>query len=326
MIKLFYKDKVILVTGGTGFVGIHLVQELIKNGAKVRITVNKRPLVIEDKNIETVKADLTKQDDCIKAVKGADFVFHAAGLVSGVGVKSNFMISGITANLVMTAQMLKSACDENIERFLIFSSSTGYPLTNYPVKEEEMWAGPMPPFYSGYGWMRRYFEKLSEFIASNSNMKIAIVRPTAVYGRWDNFDIMTSHFIPALVRKAVEKQNPYEVWGSGEDCRDCLHITDLARGCLLMLEKNANCDPVNIGYGRAYKIKEIVRIILKAAGHENANVVFNTSKPTAIPFRMVDVSKAKKILGFEPQTTLEEGLKDTVDWYARTRNLFPNIQ
>ena len=167
--------------------------------------------------------------------------------------------------------------------------------------------------------MRRYLERISEFVASKSDMKIAIVRPTAVYGRWDNFDLLTSHVIPSLIRKAVERNDPYEVWGTGEEVRDFLYASDLARGCLLMLEKYAGVDPINIGYGNGIAIKEVVKIILKAAGYEKANVVFNSSKPSTIPFRMVDTSKAKRVLGFEPRVSLEEGLTDTVKWYARIK-------
>ena len=315
---MFYQGKVVLVTGGTGFVGTHLVQELLKCGAKVRVSVHRRPLIIEDERIETINADLTKQEDCLAAVKGVDYVFHAAGAVAAAAVTAGNSMAAINTNLILTAQMLQAAWSENVDRFLLFSSSTGYPATDYPVKEEEMWSGPTHPSYFGYGWMRRYLERLGEFVVSKSNMKIALVRPTAVYGRWDNFDPATSHVIPALIRRAVEKQDPYEVWGSGEEIRDFLHITDLARGCLLMLEKYATCDPVNIGCGKAVTIGEIVRIILEAAGYETATVVFNTSKPTAIPLRMVDTSKAKKILGFEPEVSLENGLKDTVEWYMQT--------
>jgi len=243
------------------------------------------------------------------------YIFHAAGAVAGTAVTTSNPMEEIIANLILTSRMFQAAWACNVERMLIFSSSTGYPAAEYPIKEEEMWSGPPHTLYSGYGWMRRYLERLGEFVASKSGMKIAIVRPTAVYGRFDNFDPVTSHVVPALIRKAVERHDPYEVWGNGNEVRDFLHITDLARGCLLMLEKHAACDPINIGYGKAVTIKELVQLILDAADYKDAKIVFNTSKPTAIPFRMVDTSKANELLGFEHEVSLEEGLRDTVDWY-----------
>lgn len=317
---MFYQGKKVLVTGGTGFVGTHIVQELLKEDAKVRVPIHKRPLVIQDRRIETIPADLTRQEDCIAAVKGVDYIFHAAGAVAAAGVMASNPMSAITMNLILTAQMLQAAWTANVERFLVFSSSTAYPAADYPIKEEEMWGGPTYPFYFGYGWMRRYFERLAEFVASKSKVKMAIVRPTAIYGRWDNFDLETSHVIPALIRKAVEKADPYEVWGKGDEIRDFLHVSDLARGCLVMLEKCAKVDPINIGYGKAMTIKEIVHTILKAADFSEARIIFNPSKPSAIPFRMVDISKARRVLGFEPMVSLEEGIKDTVDWYMSTRS------
>jgi GDP-L-fucose synthase len=163
--------------------------------------------------------------------------------------------------------------------------------------------------------MRRYLERLSEFVASRSKMGIALVRPTAVYGRWDNFDPKTSHVIPALIRRAVAHEDPFEVWGTGDEVRDFLHVTDLVRGSLLLLASHAVCDAVNIGYGRTVRIREVVDAILRAAGHVQARVVFDASKPTAIPVRTVDTSKAKRLLGFEPSVALDAGLADTVQWY-----------
>ncbi|MCX5666780.1 MAG: NAD-dependent epimerase/dehydratase family protein [Candidatus Omnitrophica bacterium] len=317
---MFYKGKTVLVTGGAGFVGLHIIKELLKQDAKVRTTIHHRPLPVKVGNIEKISADLTKEADCLAAVKGVDYVFHAAGAVSAAGVTVNNPMFAITENLILTARMLQAAWAGGVSRFLVFSSSTAYPVADYPVKEEEMWNGPPHSAYLGYGWMRRYLEKLSEFVASKSNMKIAVLRPTAVYGQWDNFDPQTSHVIPALIRKAVDKKDPYEVWGSGEEIRDFLHVTDLARACLLMLEKYATCDPINIGYGKTITVKEIVRIILKAAGHHSARVVFDKSKPTTIPIRMVDTSKSKRLLGFEPKVSLEDGLTDTVLWYRERRS------
>jgi GDP-L-fucose synthase len=151
-------------------------------------------------------------------------------------------------------------------------------------------------------------------------MGVAICRPTAVYGRHDDFDPRTSHVIPALIRRATEKENPFVVWGSGKEIRDFLHITDLVDGCLLLMEKHAICDPVNIGYGKTVTIKEIVEIILKATGHDSAKIEFDASKPTTIPVRMVDTRKASRILGFEPSVSLEDGLDDTVRWYMENGN------
>lgn len=244
-------------------------------------------------------------------------VVHAAGAVAAAAVTSSNPMAAITTNLVLTVQVLQAAWEAGVQRILIFSSSTGYPATGHPVREEEMWDGPTHPSYFGYGWMRRYLERISEFAASKSSLGVALFRPTAVYGRHDNFDPVTSHVLPALIRRAVAKDSPFEVWGTGEEVRDFLHVSDLVRGSLLALEKHASCDPVNIGYGKTITIKDVVKIILKAADHANAQVVFNSSRPTAIPVRMVDTSKAKKILGFEPSVSLEEGLADTVAWYRK---------
>lgn len=317
---MLYAGKCVLVTGGTGFVGIHIVEELLKHNAKIRIPIHKRKPLDTGEQIETIEADLTSPEDCLRAVRDVDFVFHCAGAVAAAGVTAGNPMSAITTNLVLTARMLEAAWAVGVKRFLIFSSSTGYPAKKHPVKEEEFWAGPTHTSYFGYGWMRRYLERIAEFVASKSDMKIAVVRPTAVYGRFDNFDPATSHVVPALIRKAVERLDPYEVWGSGEEVRDFLHVRDLARGCLLMLEKHAVCDAVNIGYGKVVTIKEIVQLILEAADYKDAKVVFNTSKPTAIPFRMVDTTKGKSILGFEPEISLKEGLHDTITWFKQMAN------
>jgi len=313
---MFYKDKTVLVTGGAGFVGTHFVRALLAEGAKVRATVHHRPMIETDPQVELIQADLTNPDDCLRACQDVDFVFHAAGAVSAAGVTVSNPMSAIATNLILTVRVLEAAWSRGVARTLIFSSgTTAYPAYDHPVREEEMWSGPTHPVYFGYGWMRRYLERLSEFVASKSSMGIALCRPTAVYGRHDDFDPRTSHVIPALIRRAMAGENPYVVWGTGEEIRDFLHVTDLVRGCLLLLEKHATCDPVNIGYGRTIAVKDVVRHILAAAGRADAKVAFDASKPSTIPVRMVDTSKAKELLGFTPRVPLEEGLADTVAWY-----------
>jgi len=299
-------------------VGSHIAQALQEQGTLVRVTVHRRPMPVDSGDFDFCEADLTTAQDCLRAAEGMDFIFHAAGCVGAAGLKGSQVMSAITPNLIMTSLMLEAGWKAGAKRFLLFGSSTGYPVASHPVKEEEMWSGPTFPGYFGYGWMRRYLERLAEFVHGQSEMKIALVRPTAVYGRRDNFDPARGHVIPALVRRALEKEDPFVVWGSGGEVRDFLHVRDLAKGCLLALQAYAECDPVNIGYGRGVTIREVVEIILREADHKRARIVFDASKPTAIPVRVVDTGKARRILGFEPEVSLREGLKDTIEWYRRT--------
>jgi GDP-L-fucose synthase len=319
---MFYRDRLCLVTGGTGFIGTHLVHALLEAGSRVRITRHLRASQIIDSRIETVEADLTRLEDCLSAMRGVSCVFHAAGAVAGAGNTPDWAINAIADNLVLTARVVQAAWSTGVERLQLFSSSTGYPDSPEPMSEDMFWNGPIHPAYQGYGWMRRYFERLAEFAAAKKPaLGIALVRPTAVYGPHDNFDPTLSHVIPSLIRKAVERMDPYEVWGDGNEVRDFLHAADLAQGCLQALEHHAVCDPVNIGYGEGVTVKEVVAMVLKAANHENARVCFDASKPSTIPKRQVSIDKARRLFGFTPRFTLEQGIKDTVDWYTKQRTV-----
>ena len=312
----FFRGKTVLVTGGTGFIGRHLVEQLLTQSAHVVVPVHERPLPPELAGVDVVPADLTRPDDCLRVTRGVDCIFHAAGAVSGAGVEAGDVMPALVTNLVLTARVLEAAWKNGVGRCLVFSSSTAYPAVERPVREIDMWSGPPDAAYFGYGWMRRYFEMLGEFVSRQSSTRIAIVRPTAVYGRHDNFG-GTSHFVPALVRRAVERAQPFEVWGTGDETRDLLHVTDLARGCLLALERHACADPINIGYGQPVSVRDVVGRILDAADYREARVVFNPARPGTIRSRVVDCSKAREVLGFQPSCTLEDGIRDTVCWYRQ---------
>jgi len=247
-----------------------------------------------------------------------DYVFHAAGAVGSAGISDYHLMEGITTNLILTANVLQAAWARRVKKIVIFGSSTGYPAYSHPVKEEEMWRDEPHPSYLGYGWMRRYFEKLGEYVARQSSCIVVVIRPSAVYGPGDNFAEGTSHVIPALIKRAVKEENPYVVWGSGDEVRDFIHITDFVRGCLLAMEKCTHFDPINIGAGKGNTVREIVELILDTVGYKNASVSFDSTKPVTIPFRMIDTGKAEQLLGFEPGISIEEGIRDTVQWYLNT--------
>ncbi len=310
-----YEGKRILVTGAAGFLGTHIIQELLKQNAFIKATMHKKQLHLPSHGIEIVQTDLSIKSNCLDIMQNVDYVFHCAGAVGSAAVSAADSMSGISTNLTLTSQVLHAAWKNNVKKVLLVSSSTVYPPADYAITEDEAWNGPTYDSYLGYGWMKRYLEKLAEFVHNRSDTKIALVRPTAVYGRWDNFDPTSGHVIPSLIQRALRKENPFEVWGDGTEVRDFLHISDLARGCLLALDKYAMCDPVNLGYGSSVTVTDVVNLVLKYTDHTDARIIYNTSKPTTAPIRMVNIEKAKSILDFEPIISLDAGIQDTIEWY-----------
>lgn len=310
-----YKSRNVLVTGGTGLIGSHLVELLLERGANIRTVVHSRRSPIESRDVEIVCGDLTKWDSCVEAVKGMDYVFHLAAFVGGVGRNVAHPAGMFTPNVLMNTQMLEAARLEGIERYLYTSSACVYPGDLDFFVEERGWDGPPAQSNASYGWVKRMGELQARAYFQEYGMKIAIVRPTNAYGPRDNFDLETSHVIPALIRKAVERHDPFVIWGTGESTRDFIHAKDIARGMLLALKKYPVGDPVNLATGSSIKIKDLAYLILKLSGYQNARVIFDQKKPTGQVERKVSTPKAKEKISFVAQISLEEGIKETIDWY-----------
>ena len=311
----YFKDKKVLVAGGAGFMGTNLIKRLLSLGAKVR-AADIKELQIQDDRIEYLKCDFTCKEDCQKAVKDIDFVFMVAANTSGANVMEKTPLVHVTPNIIMNSLMLESAYETGVKKFLFASSNTVYPVSDDAVKEEDMKYGDLFPKYYFVAWMKQFSEVLCEMYTKVKNpMKTVVVRPANSYGPYDDFEWETSHVIPALIRKAVERHDPIEVWGDGKDLKDFIYIDDLVEGMILAMEKVESFCPLNIASGIPCTIRDVLEAILEADNYQEAKLVFNDQKPTMIPKRLISTSKAEEVLRFKAKTSLAEGIKETVDWY-----------
>jgi GDP-L-fucose synthase len=314
---MFYKNKKVAISGGSGMVGTEVINQLLRQGAKIKTHTHINPLLIEsndDSDIEVLQnINLEKLDDAKKLVDGADYVVHCAGKIAHPSkVPTDFQVA--MNQIICATNVLEASHLANVKRFVDLNSSTGYPDKEYSITEDEYWDDEPYISYYGYGWSRRYREKVFEHCSHFSKMKILMTRGTAMFGPNDNFNPKTCHVIPALIHRVLSGENPLIVWGSPDVVRDFLYIKDVARGLLLVLEKGESMRPYNLGYGSTVNIGEIVDTILKVIG-KNPKVEWDNSKPTTIPFRACSTERIQKELGFKPKYTFEEGIRETIEWY-----------
>ena len=315
---MFFKNKKIVVTGGSGFVGTNFILELLERGANVITHTHIRPMEIQDERIKVIEnIDLFKLEDCMKLLDGADYVIHCGGYITNPSeVRTNVQV--LLHNITSTGNVLEAAAKCGLKGYLDINSSTGYPDKRYPIKENQYWEEEPYEAYFGYGWMRRYREKLMEFVSGFSDLKIGLGRATALFGPFDNFNPKTCHVIPALINRVLKDENPFIVWGTPDVVRDFLYVRDVIDGALLVLEKGESMRPYNIGAGTPVTVGDIVDSVLKATD-KTPKVEYDSTKPTTIPFRMVDTTRITEELGFKPKYSFEQGIQKTVDWYIRNK-------
>jgi GDP-L-fucose synthase len=316
--KNYWRGKSVLVTGGTGFIGSFVTEQLLEIGAKVTVTTKSGDLTKINsikKDVRIVTCDLTNPEEAKKVSKKQEIILNLASKVAGIQFNINHPASMFSDNIIINKNMLDAAVKYNVERFLITSSACVYPrYCKIPTPESEGFLDDPEPTNLGYGWSKRVAELMGKFYASEHKLKVAIARPYNAYGPRDNFDPQTSHVIPGIIKRIFDGENPLVIWGSGKQTRSFLYAEDFAKGLIEITKKYAEADPVNIGSDDEVSIGDLAKMLVKLSG-KKTKIKFDITKPDGQPRRKCDTTKAKKKFGYEAKTSLEEGLKKTIAWY-----------
>ena len=298
----FYQNKSIFVTGGSGFIGSHLVKALKQKKAKLTAPTRKQ-------------LDLSDKKAVNKAFQKVDYLFHLAAHVGGIHYNNAHPATLLYQNLLPTLNVLEAARLNKVKRVLIVSSACVYPRhCSVPTPESEGFLDHPEPTNFGYGWSKRIAEVLAQTYSQEHGMKIGIVRPYNVYGPGDNFDPKQSHVVPALIKKVCDGQNPLVVWGDGSATRSFIYVDDVVKGMMLALEIYPKPDPINLGTTEEISIKDLSQLIIKLAGSK-ATIKFDKSKPNGQPRRNCDTKKASRLLNFKATTKLVKGLPKAIKYY-----------
>lgn len=304
--------------------GTAILKFLLANypNAAVRAALHKREPFVKHAQVEYTRGDLSSLDDCRRMVHGCDYAIMAAAHAGGVNFTSVFPWKHMDDNLMMNKQMLEAFYLEGVRRVVFIGSAAIYQEFEGSIKEGDLDLNKDPhEAYFGYGWGMRFLEKLCAFLNRKYGMEIIMVRAANIFGPYDKFDPKTSNFIPATIRKAVDRMDPFEVWGTPDVTRDVIYVDDFARAVVMMLaDGKIKFDTFNVGSGMKTTVGDVVDWALKYSGHSPSKVKYvSENRPVTIKFRALDCCKAKRVVGWEPLYTIEEGLRLTTEWWVKNK-------
>ncbi|MBN2044443.1 MAG: GDP-L-fucose synthase [Anaerolineales bacterium] len=310
----FWKDKRVCVTGGAGFLGSFVLEQLAQRGPKDVFVPH-----IED-------YDLTLMEDQDRMLDDArpDVLIHLAALAGGIGANRARPAEFFYKNLMMGVPLMHKAWEKGVGKFVAIGTICAYPkFTPIPFQEENLWEGYPEETNAPYGLAKKMLLVQAQAYREQYGYNAIYLLPVNLYGPRDNFNLETSHVIPALIRKCVEaKQRGDEeivVWGTGMPTREFLYAGDAAAGILLAAERYNGIEPVNLGSGMEISIHDLVELIVKLTGFEG-RIVWDKTKPDGQPRRALNVDRAKEFFGFEAQTPFEEGLRKTIKYYIENQD------
>jgi len=316
-VKLFYKNKNVLVTGGTGLIGTQLVNKLVK--LKSRVIVASLDKNIElPKGVKFIRSDLRFFENCLKLTKKIDYVFHLAGIKGSPEMAKKKPYQFMTPMLMFNANMLEASRINKVKRFL-YTSSIGVYNPKKIMKEDDVWK-TFPSRNDWYaGWTKRIGElNVQACQLFTKKMITIIVRPANVFGPYDNFDTKSAMVIPSLINKFINsKTGAVEVWGDGSNIRDFIFSSEVARAMVLIMFKKPKL-PINIGSGKGVSIKKIVEIINEYFGN-NHKLSWNKKYSGGDKKRVLDITRLKK-LGFKYEINLEKAIYQTINWFKNNRH------
>lgn len=312
--------KRITVAGATGFIGTNLVEKLVLEGAKVRAVTHSKFPQINNLKVEYVNADLMRLDDCKAVTRDTDVFIMAAANSSGAAVMKNDPLAHLTPNVVMNALTLESCLLNGVKKYCFISSNTVYPESNNSVSENDVTG----EFYNSYqivGDMKLFSERMVRYYCMQSKESMAgvVLRPGNLYGPYDKFSKSESKVIPALIRRAVDGENPFVVWGDGEDIKDFLYIDDFVEALIRSCKVDEPFMVLNIAYGESVVIKKVIEEIFRHTNSSELIIRFDKSKPSMIPKRFINNDLAKELLEWQPKNSLSVGIEKTVTWYKNNR-------
>jgi GDP-L-fucose synthase len=322
------REKTVMITGGRGFLGSHLVNELTRQGSRVA-EVPRRGDIPQGINIWVPRSkefDLTRERDVISLFERIrpDVVIHLAAVCGGIGINREKPGTFYYRNLMMGALMMEHARTCGVQKFVAIGTICAYPKhATVPFREEDLWSGYPEETNAPYGIGKKVMLVQAQAYRQEFGLNAIYLLPVNLYGPGDNFDPSSSHVIPALIRKCLEAKRSgspmIEVWGTGTATREFLFVEDAARAIALATEHYDEPEPVNIGAGFEIAIKDLVNLIVELTGYEGG-VRWNSAYPDGQPRRMLDCTRARLGFGFVAETGFREGLLRTIHWYEQTEN------